>query len=79
MTSHPPITLHQLAERRRAFMQACEPIVRCKLDIANRSMPTILVYSDGRVEYEHSVEVQKQFAACDAMVEQVASYFRNLP
>lgn len=57
--------------KRRAFLDAIQPILKMKMRIYSMTLPTILVSSNGEVErdYHFSSEQQRALANLDEMID----------
>ena len=56
------------AKNREQFLQTIEPWIKIKLLAVERSIPSFIVFSDGKIETKWSVEIQKVLDECDKQI-----------
>ena len=71
--------LYKAVERRKAFMEAIQPVLKHKTFIVSICMPSMLIHADGTIERGPNPEwAQKLLDQCDEFIAEVArSYTRE--
>lgn len=62
--------VEQLVMRQREYAEAIQPYIDMKVKVYAVSLPTTIVYSDGRVEqqYNFTPELEQQLRIADEMI-----------